>query len=91
MKFLDKIRESDDKTKTKWVIGLSILAMVVLIYIWGAYFNFLVAAPIEDKNANEIGFLNKIKNGGAFVFETLKNVSNSFLNFFLTPKEYFIK
>ena len=44
--FLEKLRGADEPTKTKWIIVVTSVIMVIVIYIWLAYFNTLLA-PIH--------------------------------------------
>ncbi len=89
-KFLEKIRQSGYQTKKRLLVILSIFAMGILIYVWGAYFNFIVMAPKEETNNNE-SFAQRIKIGGAFTFEMLKNGVQFLGDIIMTPKEYIIK
>ena len=42
--FLEKLRSSDDATKTKWIILFTSIIMVIVVYVWLAYFNTLFAS-----------------------------------------------
>jgi len=91
-KILKKLQSLDHKNKTIALIVLSGFAMLFVLYIWGAYFNFIVAkyeeSQIASKTTNDIGFFGKINNSLAFVYEGLISVIKYLVNFINGPKEY---
>jgi hypothetical protein len=91
--FLEKIQSLDHKTKTKLIIILTIIIMFFIIFIWGAYFDFVIA-EYSNQNQNEIvksNFDEKLKTTGSFVSQTLKGIINYFQGLINSPKEYIIK
>lgn len=90
--FLEKIRSLDHQTKINLVIILSIISLFFVIYIWGKYFNFIIADLANKKNNQNIeesGFVHKIKISGAFVSQIIGNLFNYFNNNVLKSfKEY---
>jgi heme/copper-type cytochrome/quinol oxidase subunit 2 len=92
MKFLEKIRQSSHQVKVRWLIFLSILSMIVLIYVWGAYFDFTVRNRLNHQDvSNQESFTQKLKIGGAFAFDLLKNTFSFLKDSLMSPKEYLIK
>lgn len=89
--FLEKIRSLDHQTKIKLLIILSIISLFFVIYIWGAYFNFMMT-DLSNKNNNqniqESGFVTKIKISGAFVEKLISNLVGYFQNTLNSFKEY---
>lgn len=91
--FLEKIQSLDRKTKGKLIIVLTIIIMFFIIFIWGAYFNFIIA-QYSDQSKNEVVKSNlneKLKIIGSFTFQSLKGVVNYFQGLINSPKEYIIK
>ncbi|MCS6789002.1 MAG: hypothetical protein NZ484_00280 [Patescibacteria group bacterium] len=88
--FLEKIRSLDYKTKNRLLFILSAIAFLIVLYIWGAYFNFmtmnLVNNNLEQKDNLELK--DKIKIGGAFIGQIGENINNYLKNIFSSPKEY---
>ncbi len=41
--FLEKLRKADEGVKMRWIILFTSIAMVIVIYVWLAYFNTLFA------------------------------------------------
>lgn len=93
--WLEKIQSLDHHTKTNLLIILSILAIGFIVFIWGAYFNFMLAKLSEDETIqaqnNQGGFLNKIKGGSAFIFDSGFSFFKYLGNIFDKPREYIIQ
>lgn len=51
---LKKIQNSDEKTKKRWVIGMSVLAMVLIIGFWTAYLKFYFPGKLETGENGKI-------------------------------------
>ncbi|MBI3589320.1 MAG: hypothetical protein HY093_02810 [Candidatus Liptonbacteria bacterium] len=91
-KFLEKIQLAEDGKKKRWMILVTLVAMMVVVYIWLAYFNNLLAdlsrpATVEEVKVQSKGgfsFLETMKSGVGTVFESLKGI-------FYHRKEYIIK
>lgn len=80
---LQKIQESDEQTKKRWLIGLSAATMIVIIFLWLALFNFLFEKSGEIdaiKQESAVNFFGTFKNGlksiGGSVKEGIKNLKN---------------
>ena len=75
-KFLEKLQNSDEDTKRRWMVILTIVAMVIVIYVWLAYFNNLIAglsAPPQEIAADApeskgFTFWHSTKNGLGLVY-----------------------
>jgi len=91
-KILKKLQSLDHKNKTIALIVLSGFAMLFVLYIWGAYFNFIIAqygeSQIASETTNDVGFFDKINNSLAFVYESLNSGIKYLGNLINGPKEY---
>ena len=92
--FIERLQSSDESRKRRWMFGGTVVAMVIVVYVWFAYFNNLVGNFNEPQlaAAPESGFtfLHSIENGmsiisGSFVGE-IKNIGGMLRS----PKEYII-
>lgn len=92
---LEKIQSLDYQTKTKLWVVLSILIILLVVYIWGAYFNFMLAKISQNnlvKNQNDQpGFWEKIKMGGAFAFQIIISGAKQLVTIFSRSQDYIIK
>lgn len=96
MGLLQKIQNSDDGTKKKWLILISAMAITVVIFVWVAYFDTLLVSVDQyvsaDKVAKsgEFGFFDTIKSGAAAVYEFLADKVSGVFGEIKKPKEYII-
>ncbi|MBU6500497.1 MAG: hypothetical protein KGJ89_01555 [Patescibacteria group bacterium] len=103
--FLGKIQSADESTKRRWIIICTIVIMVVILYVWLAYFNNLMASvsnqgeniadtsgsPAAARTSSGSTFLQSVKNSPAFIYNIFTN-SISFLGGILqSPREYIVK
>ena len=101
--FLEKLQSASHEKKKFWMILFTSIAMVVVIYLWLAYFNNLVAslsrpstlAQAQDKavetKSQDFSFTETMKNGTAIVFGFFGDRANDLVKLFEKPKEYIIK
>lgn len=79
--FIEKIQNSDERIKRRWLIASSAAAMAVVLALWIFYISFifqiLPADAISDQSG-EPGFWQIFKNGAVVVFNSasdgLKNL-----------------
>lgn len=96
MGLIERIQNSDDRTKKIWLILISSVVMVAVIYIWSAYFNTLFVAvnkPVEAgevAKSEEFGFFSTIKSGAATIYEFLADKLEGIFGGIQKPKEYII-
>ncbi len=48
MNFLEKLQSTPEPVKRRWLISLTAVLMVVVIYVWLAYFNNLIIAGFSQ-------------------------------------------
>lgn len=94
--FLEKLQSSDERTKRRWLVGLTAVVMVGVIYVWLAYFNNLVAGfeePSPELNQREEGFtfLETLKKGAAVIYDAFSQRLQGLGAILEKPKEYIIQ
>jgi len=101
--FLEKLQSAPDEKKKFWMILFTSIVMVILVFLWLAYFNNLVAslsrpsniAQVQDNGtvakSQDFSFAETVKNSTAIVSSFLRDRVNDLIKFFEKPKEYIIK
>lgn len=51
-KFIEKIQNSDEAAKKRWLIGASVVSMVFIITLWLAYIGFIIKPMDFQKSPN---------------------------------------
>lgn len=72
--FLQKIQNSDEATKKRWLIGATAISMILVIGLWLVYIQSTVKSignNIEDQEST-VGFWQIFKNGSVVVFNSIK-------------------
>lgn len=96
--FLEKLQSSDEGTKRRVMIIASILIMAVVIYVWLAYFNNLLAGlsqPAENAAAapqdSGFSFWQSTKSGAVFVYGALSDKLGALGDLFQRPREFIVE
>lgn len=94
--FLEKLQSSDERIKRRWLVGLTAIAMVGVVYVWLAYFNNLVAgfnAPPSEISQGESGFsfFETLKRGAAVIYDVFSEKLQVFGKILEKPREYIIQ
>ncbi len=50
--FLEELQSLDEATKTKILVAATAVAMIIVIYVWLAYFNNLIAGVAQEGAAS---------------------------------------
>ncbi|MGC9598854.1 MAG: hypothetical protein ABSE18_00500 [Minisyncoccia bacterium] len=50
--FLEELQSLDETTKTKILVVATAVAMIIVIYVWLAYFNSLIAGVAQEGTAS---------------------------------------
>ena len=50
-KFIEKIQNSDEATKKRWLIGTSVVSMVFIIALWLVYIGFIIK-PMDGERGS---------------------------------------
>jgi len=80
--FLEKIQNSDEKTKKRWLIGASAVSMILVVGLWFIYINSTVKSLGENINNQKptFGFWQIFKNGLVIVFNSIKGKVENGIN-----------
>jgi len=76
---LQRIQNSDETTKKRWLIGASAISMILVISLWLVYmkFSFESLANTNQNNESSIGFWQIFKTGlkvtSASIWHEIKN------------------
>jgi hypothetical protein len=99
MGFFEQLQSLDERTKTKVLIVATAIAMIVVIYVWLAYFNNLIAgvaqpAPMADASgaATEgAGVWQSMQNAAGFLYGKCIGVLHALGNILQAPRQYIIQ
>jgi hypothetical protein len=103
MDFLQKLQSAPEATKRRWTIIVTVIVMVIVIYVWLAYFNNLVKnfsatgqPPVASigptsSGSNEASFWETFKSGVANLLGAFTGKLNALGNILNAPREYIIK
>ena len=97
--FLEELQSLDEPTKRKAAILVTIVAMVIVVYIWFGYFNGLVSnvtqVPAADnpsaQASGEPSFAGNIKNGMAMIGGGIVGSAKWFSGLFTGPGQYVVR
>ena len=94
--FLEKLQSSDEGIKRRWLIGLTAIAMVGVVYVWLAYFNNLVVGfnePSQEivEKETSFSFLTTLKRGAAVIYDVFSEKLSGLGKILEKPREYIIQ
>lgn len=94
-KFIEKLQNSDEDTKKKWMFVLTSISMAVVIFIWLGYFNNLVtglSTPKTEELSKDAGFsfIESAKMSAVVVYGGLVDKIYGLGNILKAPREYII-
>lgn len=69
-KKIEKIRNSDEITKKRWIIVFSAITMAIIVVVWFFYIGF--AAKTTEKKAASTDFWPIVKKGFVIIADSLK-------------------
>lgn len=92
--FFQKLQSADDRTKRRIMIVSTAVVLVVVIYVWLAYFNNLLASfnapsgpPAGGRESLGFSFLETAKRGLAAVYESVGGLFRSSKDYLITPDQ----
>ena len=94
--FLERLQSADDNRKRRWLVVSSGVAMVIVVYVWLAYFNFIIQGPgapsvqPPEGAAPELTFFETVKRGSAILYENLAEKIGLLGSRIRAPKEYLV-
>ncbi len=90
--FWEKLRATDDRTKTRILIVSSGLATAIIIFVWMRYVNGLVgenpATPVANSGDSGFSLWQSMKNGVALIFRGMLEKAKGFGGAIRAPKSY---
>jgi len=93
--FLQRIQESSDGTKRKWVIAGSVAAIAVVLLLWIQYVSVLIrpqeAASQVAGDGRGFSFLTTLRAGAALIYESVVDAVPRFFEVFNRQKDYIIR
>lgn len=94
--FLERIRNSDDRTKKKWTYGITAVIMLVVVILWFAYVNSIFSSggssgvAYRDSAGSGASFVYTMKNGLAVVYDTAESAVRGLWNAVTGSRTYVI-
>jgi hypothetical protein len=89
MNFLQKLQSAPEPTKRRWIMAITAVVMVAVIYVWLAYFNSLITAgfsqpAIPSVNSGQVPAepAPSAGVGSASFWQKLKNATANLYNVF---------
>ncbi len=91
--FIKELRESDERTKRRWLFLVSGVSMAVIVFFWIKYFALLVGPasqpqPEEQNSGQSFAFWETFKAGLGMISENAGKTLNSIMNTVRQPKSY---
>ena len=84
--FIEKIRNSDEAVKKRWVIALSAAVMTLVVFVWLSYMSILVG-PVQEASSDtakpQSEFWAVMKNG----LGILTNLTKDKIKYFISKIE----
>ena len=95
--WLQRLQESDQRTKTRWLVGLSAVSMAIVVVVWVHYFNALIAPTDQaavvagSGGAAGVSFFDTMQAGSAVILDHIWSGLHSLSNILKAPRSYIIK
>lgn len=88
--FLERLQSADNETKRRWMVGAVIVFMIIVVYLWLAYFNNIVASSntvpsVAGETRTSFSFLDTMRRGTAVVSDSLKGLFGKSKEIVITP------
>ncbi len=94
--FLEKLQSSDERVKTRWVLGLSAATMALVLVVWLNYFNGIVGqnptiSAVATNTENDFSFGRSLHDGTAFIYNAIIGKIGAIGNTITKPRDYTVK
>jgi hypothetical protein len=93
MNFLAKLQSTDESTKKKWLILITVVSMMIVVSVWLKYFNNLVIGvnnnPTVDGGSG-FSFFETMKEGTAFLYDSLAQKMTGLGEVLNAPRNYIV-
>lgn len=92
---MERLRTADENTKTRWLVALSIMCMIIIVFVWLKYFNNLIAQqprpqPIAETKNEPFSFWQTMKNGAEFLGQNIIDKLRNFGALLGAPRSYIV-
>lgn len=78
---LEKIQDSDETTKKRWLIGTTTVAMILVIVLWLVYINWVIKSANETEvKESSLSFWQIFKNGLNIISKSIWNNIKDFVS-----------
>lgn len=87
------LQEAPEARKRRWLMGGSLVAAMLVVWIWLAYFNTLIAPPYappppQPSTADDFSLWQSVRSGTAFLFDNVSREMSRALELLRAPKNY---
>ncbi len=96
--FFERLQSADERTKKRWLIAVTAIVMVAVVYIWLGYFNGIVSGgarseivPPSESVDGSLAFWQTMKNGTAFIYNILSDKLHFLGQILQTPRDFIVK
>ena len=94
MGFLAKLQSLDEPSKRRWITVISAFVMVIVIFLWLAYFNaFVVPAKVATTGESApagVSLFDGLRSGSAVIGDGFLRTLRGLGHLFRAPKDYTI-
>ncbi len=103
LKFLEKLQSADEGTKMIWIIIITSVIMVIVVYIWLMYFNNILATAVtpsitktesiqqKDTDPAAPSFVESMGQRAGSVYHIFIDKIGALGNILKTPREYIVE
>jgi hypothetical protein len=91
--FIQKLQSSEEHVKLRWLIGISAITMIIVVFVWLSYFNTLVQSSTSTdlSDTQGVGFWQTFKGGLAFIGQSFGDEVKTLFGKIKSPSTYQVK
>ena len=95
--FLERLQSADEDVKKKWMIGVTAVVMVAVVYLWMGYFNGIVggasqpASITPNSGAGGFTFWGTMQHGAALIYNAFTDKLHALGNILQTTSDITVK
>lgn len=94
MGFLEKLQDSDESVKKRWLVVLSAIAMLIIVFVWAKYFASITqpAGSIgRETSSDGFSFWETMRTGMSVLWEKFMSVVRALGGLLGASRNYEIK